>query len=82
MDGALPEEPSGSINQEQRPIHDIADIFASLTGKALKTGISDALKHLRSHTLKVATMCSGTESPILALRMIQESEYVVPIMSG
>ncbi|MCJ1382603.1 hypothetical protein MMC17_005716 [Xylographa soralifera] len=73
MDDGAAEEPSGYINQELRPMHDIAEIFAGLTGKALATGLSDALKHLGSHRLKVATMCSGTESPILALRMIQEN---------
>ncbi|MCJ1389784.1 hypothetical protein MMC18_002641 [Xylographa bjoerkii] len=72
MDDAAADEPSGYVNQELRPMHDIAEIFADLTGKALATGLSDALKHLGSQKLKVATMCSGTESPILALRMIRE----------
>ncbi|MCJ1397910.1 hypothetical protein MMC11_001106 [Xylographa trunciseda] len=73
MDDPATEEPSGYVNQELRPMHDIAEIFASLTGKALATGLSDALGHLGSKKLKVATMCSGTESPILALRMIREN---------
>ncbi|MCJ1434818.1 hypothetical protein MMC27_004188 [Xylographa pallens] len=72
MDDGAADGPSGYIHQELRPMHDIAEIFAGLTGKALATGLSDALKHLGSHRLKVATMCSGTESPILALRMVQE----------
>ncbi|MCJ1285663.1 hypothetical protein MMC26_005004 [Xylographa opegraphella] len=73
MDDGAAEGPSGFINQELRPMHEIADIFAALTGKALETGFSDALVHLGSHRLKVATMCSGTESPILALQMVQDA---------
>ena len=68
------EGPSGHIKQELRPLHDIAEIFADLTKRGLATGLSGVVQRLASRELKVATMCSGTESPILALQMVRESE--------
>jgi hypothetical protein len=57
-----------------KPIHKIPDIFADMAENAMKVGLADFLKHLNGRKLKVATMCSGTESPILALNLFSEGE--------
>jgi hypothetical protein len=62
------------VQEHLRPIHKIPDIFADMTENALKVGLVDFLKHLSGRKLKVATMCSGTESPILALQLFGEGE--------
>ncbi|KAK4540354.1 hypothetical protein LTR36_009311 [Oleoguttula mirabilis] len=55
------------------PLHDIDDIFRDVTTRALTLGLDKALDHLRSRPLRVATMCSGTESPLLALQTVHEA---------
>jgi hypothetical protein len=64
------------------PISDINDIFEDMV-KNLETikvknmehlSIKKAVEHIGSHKLRVATMCSGTESPILALDLVSESK--------
>jgi site-specific DNA-cytosine methylase/superfamily II DNA or RNA helicase len=56
------------------PLHRIEDIFADITEKAITEGYQKAVDDLqvRKRPFRVATMCSGTESPLLALRMIQK----------
>jgi hypothetical protein len=54
------------------PMSHIKSIFADLAGKAMAAGFSEVLRVLGIRPLNVATMCSGTESPILALRCVQE----------
>ncbi|KAI9846132.1 MAG: hypothetical protein M1838_001391 [Thelocarpon superellum] len=61
------------IREELPPMHDIGEIFEDLTRAAREQGLMKAVEHLRSNKLKVATMCSGTESPILALQLVNES---------
>ena len=53
-----------------RPLSDMQDIFDDLTGNAVKLGFLDVIKDLGGRQLNVATMCSGTDSPMLALQMI------------
>ncbi|KAK3724527.1 hypothetical protein LTR37_001151 [Vermiconidia calcicola] len=61
LDGTLP------------PLSDIRDIFADITTNALDLGLREALQHLQGHPVRIATMCSGTESPVLALQMVQDT---------
>ncbi|KFY20881.1 hypothetical protein V491_03351 [Pseudogymnoascus sp. VKM F-3775] len=65
----------------EKPISKIEDIFADMTDRALtkmdkskgdKTFL-DFLEHMNGRKLRVATMCSGTESPILALNLVSEA---------
>jgi len=58
------------------PLSNIDDIFADLTQRALDVGLSNFLEAIGSRPIKIATLCSGTESPLLALQMVQESEYM------
>ncbi|KAJ7696566.1 hypothetical protein B0H17DRAFT_1053716 [Mycena rosella] len=53
------------------PIHEIPAIFADLVSRIPK--IKDVAQHITGRKLRVATMCSGTESPLLALELIQKA---------
>lgn len=54
------------------PLSRIDSIFADITAKALTLGLDKALEK-NPKPLRVATMCSGTESPLLALEMVQDA---------
>jgi hypothetical protein len=57
------------------PLSTVEDWFRDLTAKIKKLGFDKVVHHLNGRALKVATMCSGTESPILALRQISQSRF-------
>ncbi|ORY13595.1 hypothetical protein BCR34DRAFT_648635 [Clohesyomyces aquaticus] len=52
------------------PLNTIEEIFADLTANAMELGLRVSLKKLNGSPIRVATMFSGTESPIIALEMI------------
>lgn len=55
------------------PLSALAEIFPDMVGRledASKGELKDFVQHIGGRKLRVATMCSGTESPLLALRMI------------
>lgn len=54
------------------PLNKLTDIYKDMTSRAIDLGLDDALSHLGSKPLRVVTMCSGTESPLLALEMVQQ----------
>jgi hypothetical protein len=54
------------IDYSLPPMHDNETIFADLTSRAVELGLADALKKL-DRPINVATMCSGTESPLFGL---------------
>ncbi|KAH8434119.1 putative SNF2 family helicase [Aspergillus melleus] len=51
-------------------MHDLDEIYRSMTSRALELGLAKVLEHLGGRALRVATVCSGTESPLLALEMV------------
>ena len=51
------------------------DIYEDMTGRAMELGFERVLGHLGERPLRVVTVCSGTESPLLALEMVQKSKY-------
>lgn len=53
------------------PISDIPFIFDDLVSRIPE--IKEVAEHVHGRKLRVATMCSGTESPLLALELIQKS---------
>ncbi|EAU90488.2 DNA repair protein rad8 [Coprinopsis cinerea okayama7 len=53
------------------PINEIPAIFDDLVSKIPE--IKDVTERVQGRKLRVATMCSGTESPLLALELIQKS---------
>jgi len=65
-------EPKG-LDLSLPPLFEVKDIFTDATKKALALGLDKSIKNLFGRRLRVATMCSGTESPLLALQMISEA---------
>lgn len=55
------------------PIADVRVAFSDMTKKAFHEGLDKAIPALEGRALRIATMCSGTESPLLALYMIQDA---------
>jgi len=62
---------SAPDNSDLPPIHDIPAIFSDLVSRIPK--IREVAEHVSGRKIRVATMCSGTESPLLALELIQKS---------
>jgi hypothetical protein len=67
------------IDENLPPISTNSDIFRDMTGRAYNLGDSNALNHLNGRPINVATMCSGTESPILALQLFSKCKSTIPI---
>jgi hypothetical protein len=62
------------------PIHEVPAMFADLVGRIPQ--IKNVAEHIKGRKLRVATMCSGTESPLLALDLICgaiSDKYGVPL---
>lgn len=75
-----PDLPQGArdLDLTAPPLSNINDIFSRLTFKAFDKDfkgdtMDDVIAKFVDRPLRVATMCSGTESPILALQLIQKS---------
>lgn len=66
--------PKRGLDQSLPPISKIEDIFDDLVSKAERNGFEQFIKRIGDRKLRVATMCSGTEAPLLALDMIAESK--------
>lgn len=64
-------EPKG-LDTGLPPLSAIDDIFRDVTAKALELGLKEILEATK-RPLRVATICSGTESPLLALEMVQDA---------
>ena len=58
------------MNQESPPMANLETIFGHMTNRAMGEGFDKVLLHLAGLPVNIATMCSGTESPILGLRMV------------
>ncbi|KAI9836785.1 MAG: hypothetical protein M1819_000950 [Sarea resinae] len=61
------------IDESLSPISHIDEIFDDMTNKAMELGLEEFTNHLNGRKLRVGTMCSGTESPILALSQFASS---------
>lgn len=55
------------------PIDNIQAAFNDMTMNALEIGLDKALQGMGGQQINVATMCSGTESPLLAFEMISQA---------
>ncbi|KAJ3182529.1 hypothetical protein HDU85_002627 [Gaertneriomyces sp. JEL0708] len=62
---------TSALNGEYPPLHDLEDIFSDLAERVRE--IADVARKLNGRKLRVATMCSGTESPLLALNLISRA---------
>ncbi|UJO22037.1 uncharacterized protein CLAFUR5_09289 [Fulvia fulva] len=67
-----PKEWGKGIVESLPPVSDISEIFGEMTEQALSLGLGDAIDHLASMPVRIATICSGTESPLLALEMVRD----------
>ena len=65
--------PNNGIDLSLPPISAIDDIFLDITTRALQFDLSKAIKHLGQRPLRVATMCSGTEAPLLSLKLVERA---------
>ncbi|SCV72512.1 BQ2448_4049 [Microbotryum intermedium] len=61
-----------SLDESLPPMSDLGEIFLDLVGK-VKHELGQVCDQLGNRKLRVGTMCSGTESPLLALGLISES---------
>lgn len=51
------------------PMYTLEEIFNDLAAKAMSLGFGEVVKRVGDRPLRIATVCSGTESPILAMEM-------------
>ncbi|KAI0108359.1 hypothetical protein F4814DRAFT_455140 [Daldinia grandis] len=61
-------DPSNGLNQSLPPVSNVYAAFQDITHRS-----HDLLNGNTQIYLRVATMCSGTEAPIFALKMLEES---------
>ena len=59
------------VLHDKPPIHATPAMFDDIVSRA--EGLEKVVRHLQGRKLRVATMCSGTESPLLALELIKRS---------
>lgn len=69
----LPPKQGKGLDLNLPPLDNIRDITADMTSKALELGLSEVLGGLKERSINIATMCSGTESPLLFLQMLAEA---------
>lgn len=63
------------ISGKSPPLHDIRDIFEdAVSNPKTKEALLNAVKYFDGKPIRVATMCSGTESPLLALGLISDGK--------
>ncbi|KAJ4312063.1 hypothetical protein N0V94_007628 [Neodidymelliopsis sp. IMI 364377] len=61
------------IDSNLPPMDNIHDIVDDMASKAIALGLCDVLDKLGGRPINVATMCSGTESPLLFLQLLSEA---------
>lgn len=61
---------SKGVDLSVEPMSSIEDCVFDLTTRSMGHGLRAVINALAGRPLRVATMCSGTESPVLALKMI------------
>lgn len=66
-------KPNAQESSDLPPINEIPAIFDDLVSRI--PDIKQVAEHVAGRKLRVATMCSGTESPLLALELIQKSIF-------
>jgi hypothetical protein len=64
------------IDEKETPISKVKDMFVDIVENATskRIGLEACAKHFSGAPINIATMCSGTEAPILALMMIFEGK--------
>jgi hypothetical protein len=67
-----PDRPMRGVDLRLPPLSNIEDCMSHMAAKAVDLGLLDSLNHLAERPIRIATMCSGTESPLLALDEISK----------
>ena len=66
------------LDRSLPPIHNLQDIFEDMVrngwGGAQGQQLRASVEHVQGRELRVGTMCSGTECPVLALGLINDGE--------
>nr|KAK5436053.1 hypothetical protein LTR18_009632 [Exophiala xenobiotica] len=71
-DGAEYESYVG-LDSTEPPLHDIHEIFVHIAQKAKKKGIADACHPFKDVDLRLFTLCSGTDAPVVAMTLIKQA---------
>ncbi len=61
------------LDRTAAPLHDIHEIFDHIARKAWKQGIADACRPFKDVDLRLFTLCSGTDSPVVAMTLLKQS---------
>jgi 2-hydroxy-3-keto-5-methylthiopentenyl-1-phosphate phosphatase len=71
---------SNGIDETLEPITAIREAFEDLVKRLKSCGPAfiEFLNSLKNRKIRIATMCSGTESPILALDLVAGSKNIIP----
>lgn len=65
------------VDESLPPLSGLDDIFDDIVVNAMeKTPLTEAMENCIGKTILVATMCSGTESPLLAMGRMQNREHL------
>ena len=56
------------------PITNLVDIFYDIARRTKELGFLKVVEAMGGRPLKIGTICSGTERPILALQMLQDGK--------
>lgn len=64
------------IDESLPPLSNNTEIFQDMVKKSVDLGMGKVVQHLQGHKLRIGTMCSGTESPILALNRLSECKFL------
>ena len=73
---------SGGVHYENIPLLECADIMDDMVDRACSEPamFNNLRKSLAGAPLRVATMCSGTESPLLALDEVKACEFTTSVI--
>ena len=78
---ALAPKQGKGIDLNLPPLNNIHDIALDMASRAIELGLGDVLRKLVGVPINVATMCSGTESPLLFLELLSEALNGVEVPS-
>lgn len=70
------------IARKSAPLHTVNQMFDHMTDKALTLGFNAALEFLSNVPLRICTMCSGTEAPVLSCDMIKQRKCSAEIYAS
>ncbi|KAJ5888651.1 C-5 cytosine methyltransferase, partial [Penicillium taxi] len=68
----FPRESTRNLNADLPPMHKLLDIFQDIAERSMVRGFGTVINAIGGRRLRVATVCSGTESPLLALSMFKK----------